>query len=68
MEIWKHGDYKNFREFYTRRMAVNRGATYFIDDLQFKNDALAGFEKLKAMLRENPVPPVCRTCYKAFNV
>jgi len=68
MEIWERGDYKNFREFYTRRMAVNRKTFDFIDDLQFKDDALVESEKQKAILRENPVPSVCSTCYKAYNI
>jgi MoaA/NifB/PqqE/SkfB family radical SAM enzyme len=68
MEIWKREDYKNFRGFYTRRMAINRKAFDFIDDLQSKNDVLVGFEKREIMLRENPLPSVCRTCYKAYNI
>jgi MoaA/NifB/PqqE/SkfB family radical SAM enzyme len=68
MEIWEREGYKNFREFYTRRMALNRKAFDFIDDLQSKNDALVGFEKREIMLRENPLPSVCSTCYKTYNI
>jgi MoaA/NifB/PqqE/SkfB family radical SAM enzyme len=67
-EIWECGDYRNFREFYARRMAVNRGDFDVIDDLQSKNDALTGLEKREVILRDNPVPLVCRTCYKAYNI
>jgi len=49
-------------------MAVNRKTFDFIDDLQFKDDALVESEKQKAILRENPVPSVCSTCYKAYNI
>jgi MoaA/NifB/PqqE/SkfB family radical SAM enzyme len=68
MEIWECEGYKNFREFYTRRMAGNRKAFGFIDDLQSKNDALVEFEKREIVLRENPLPSVCSTCYKAYNI
>jgi MoaA/NifB/PqqE/SkfB family radical SAM enzyme len=68
MEIWKSEEYRNFRGFYARRMAANREAFDYIDSFQAKNDTTAVFEKLEIMLRENPLPSVCNTCYKAYNI
>jgi MoaA/NifB/PqqE/SkfB family radical SAM enzyme len=68
MEIWESEDYRKFRSLYARRLAINVKAFDYIDGLQSKNAALAGFEKLEAMLRENPLPSVCRSCYKAYNL
>jgi MoaA/NifB/PqqE/SkfB family radical SAM enzyme len=68
MEIWKSEEYRNFRGFYARRMAVNREAFDFIDAFQSKNDTTAVFEKLEIMFRENPLPSLCQTCYKAYSI
>ena len=69
MVIWERGDYKNFREFFTRRMAVNRMAFDFVDDLQSKNDALAGLEKREVILERIrchrcAVPAISRIAYE----
>jgi MoaA/NifB/PqqE/SkfB family radical SAM enzyme len=68
MEIWKSEDYSNFRGFYAKRMAVYREAFNFIGAFQSKNDTAAVFEKLEVMLRTNPLPSSCQTCYKAYNI
>jgi MoaA/NifB/PqqE/SkfB family radical SAM enzyme len=68
MEIWNREDYRSFRGFYTKRMSVYRKAFYLIDAFQSQNDAPAVFEKMEIMLRENPLPSVCHTCYKAYSI
>ena len=68
MEIWKSEEYREFRKFYTGRMEVNREAFDFIDAFQSKNDTMAVFEKQAILLRDNPLPAVCHTCYKAHNI
>jgi len=65
MEIWKSEEYRNFRGFYARRMAIKREDFDFIDAFQSKNDTTAMFEKQAIILRENPLPVICQTCYKA---
>jgi MoaA/NifB/PqqE/SkfB family radical SAM enzyme len=68
MEIWNSEAYRDFRGFYARRMAVNREAFDFIDAFPSKDDMTALFEKQESNLRENPLPAVCQTCYKAFGI
>jgi len=68
MEIWNREDYEHFKVLYNKRLAINRKIFDFIEDFKFKNDAMNTFEKLEIMLRENPLPSVCNTCYKAYNI
>jgi MoaA/NifB/PqqE/SkfB family radical SAM enzyme len=68
IEIWERTEYKNFRESYVKRMAFNKNAFDVIGDMQSSKDAMGELEKLEAALRENPLPTVCRTCYKAYNI
>jgi MoaA/NifB/PqqE/SkfB family radical SAM enzyme len=68
MEIWNNEAYRDFRGFYARRMAVNREAFDYIDAFPSKDDMTALFEKQESNLRENPLPAVCQTCYKAYGI
>ena len=68
VEIWERKEYKNFREPYVRRMAFNKRAFDVIADVQSSKAAMDELEKLEAVLRDNPLPAVCSTCYKAYNI
>ncbi|MDI6890283.1 MAG: radical SAM protein [Thermodesulfovibrionales bacterium] len=69
MEIWEQEDYKNFRRLYSKRLSINRKIFDFIEDFRNRNEAMDEFEKrLETMLSENPLPSVCNTCYKAYNI
>ncbi len=69
MEIWKREDYKNFRGLYNKRLAINRKIFDFIEDFRNRGEAVDEFEKrLETMLSENPLPSICNTCYKAYNI
>lgn len=69
MEIWKSDVYKNFRKAYHNRLNLTRE---IYSDIQL---GTGSYEKLKKaekaverILSENPLPEVCRTCYKAYNI
>jgi MoaA/NifB/PqqE/SkfB family radical SAM enzyme len=68
MEIWNSEAYRDFRGFFARRMAVRRETFDFIDAFPSKDAMTAMFEKQESNLRENPLPAVCRTCYKAYGI
>ncbi|MBE0425887.1 MAG: radical SAM protein [Nitrospirae bacterium] len=69
MEIWESNAYKNFRKAYHNRLNLIRKA---YSDIEF---GMGAFNKIKdieksmeSTLSENPLPEVCRTCYKAYNI
>lgn len=69
MEIWAGDTYKNFRKAYHNRLNLTRE---IYSDLQL---GTGSYEKLKKagkaverILAEDPLPEVCRTCYKAYNI
>jgi MoaA/NifB/PqqE/SkfB family radical SAM enzyme len=69
MEIWEQEDYKNFRKLYSKRLSINRKIFEFIEDFRNRGEAVDEFEKrLETMLSENPLPLICNTCYKAYNI
>jgi len=68
MEIWNSEAYRDFRGFFARRMAVRRETFDFIDAFPSKDAMTAMFEKQESNLRENPLPAVCQTCYKAYGI
>jgi MoaA/NifB/PqqE/SkfB family radical SAM enzyme len=66
MEIWDGTHYREFRSVYGNRV-----------NLLKKRDAILGFEstdiekaerEIKEGLAYNPVPDVCKTCYKAYGI
>jgi MoaA/NifB/PqqE/SkfB family radical SAM enzyme len=68
VKIWEQKEYDNFRGSYIRRIAFNKSAFDVIGNMQSSEHAMVGLEKLEAALRENPLPTICRTCYKAYNI
>ncbi|MEW6570693.1 MAG: radical SAM/SPASM domain-containing protein [Nitrospirota bacterium] len=69
MEIWGSGSYRIFRRAYHNRLHLIR-KTY--RDIGFEWGALNKIEDVEksvaSALPENPLPEVCRTCYKAYNI
>lgn len=69
MEIWESGAYKNFRKAYHGRLNLIR-KTY--GDIEFGIGALNKIKDIEksvtSALSGNPLPEVCRTCYKAYNI
>ena len=68
LHIWEGKEYKKFRDSYVRRMALNKSVFDILGDVQSARNAMAELEKLEGVLREIPLPTVCRTCYKAYNI
>jgi len=59
LEIWKGEYYRSFREKLKRRSA------FLQDVFQF---SISDFRRLEDWLKTNPLPEVCRTCYKAYGI
>ncbi|NWF75647.1 MAG: radical SAM protein [Nitrospirae bacterium] len=69
MEIWESDAYRDFRKTYYKRLdLINR--TYI--DIEFGTGALNKIEDIEKLienrLSEQPLPEVCRTCYKAYDI
>ena len=58
-EIWNKKEYQIFRQKFEKRLALKSGATDFSYDL---------LEKINEGIKANPLPEVCKTCYKAFGI
>jgi MoaA/NifB/PqqE/SkfB family radical SAM enzyme len=69
MEIWDNDDYKNFRGIYINRLYLLR-KIYTDFEYGIKTvGKIKGVERLlKNVMANHPVPHVCRTCYKAYNL
>jgi len=69
MKIWDSNDYKNFRGIYINRLYLLR-KIYSDFEYGIKTvGKIKGVERLlKNVMANHPVPHVCRTCYKAYNI
>ena len=68
-EIWSSADYYHFRRAYSRRLKVLRKCDSYLSVESMNSGQLQAFEKeLEKGLSENPVPPPCKTCYKAYGI
>jgi MoaA/NifB/PqqE/SkfB family radical SAM enzyme len=66
MEIWNSIDYKNFRKAYSNRIKL-LGKGYI--DFNFGSGDIEKFEReIKTGLSDNPLPAVCKICYKAYGI
>jgi MoaA/NifB/PqqE/SkfB family radical SAM enzyme len=67
--IWESHDYKTFRKFYYHRLnavhAIYRDIKFEIASTDKINEMEKALEKV---LSENPIPLVCKSCYKAYNI
>jgi MoaA/NifB/PqqE/SkfB family radical SAM enzyme len=63
-DIWESAGYKSFRAAYRKRMDVLEKSNMA---LVFDMEELARTEReIKRGLSANPIPDVCKTCYKAY--
>ncbi len=69
MEIWESDAYRNFRKAYSNRLDLINKA---YSDIEFITGALKKMEdiekSIEGKLSEYPLPEVCRTCYKLYNI
>lgn len=68
IEIWERRAYEEFRASYVKRITLNAQAFNVIGEAQSSNAAMNELDHLEAKLREYPLPSVCRTCYKSYNI
>jgi MoaA/NifB/PqqE/SkfB family radical SAM enzyme len=69
MEIWAGDAYRNFRKVYHNRLIITRKAYSDIGFEMGAIDKIRDAEKTaEKALSKNPMPEVCRTCYKAYNI
>lgn len=69
MEIWESDAYRDFRKIYNNRLnLINRAYS----DIKFSTGGFKEIENIeksmKSKLSEYPLPQVCRTCYKAYDI
>lgn len=69
--IWRKPEYAEFRSYFLKRLDVFKlaGYSYYrhygyldMDELKLKE------KKLERLLEALPLPPVCKTCYRAYGV
>jgi len=69
MEIWEKNDYQDFRGLYSRRLDVLGDVYGNIGiDMTSTNRLREAEIMAKEALKKNPVPGVCKTCYKAYGI
>jgi MoaA/NifB/PqqE/SkfB family radical SAM enzyme len=62
LDIWNSESYRLFRRGYEKRNRLTEILSSFADH---PSHALEGWDQL---MRDNPLPQVCRTCYKAYGL
>jgi len=66
MEIWTGTPYENFRKVYQDRLNILKK---IYSDIGGTFHNLSGVEKsIESELLENPLPEICRSCYKAYHI
>jgi len=69
MEIWTSTAYENVRKAYQDRLNILKKV---YSDIGFEMGAfhnLSDIEKsMESELLENPMPEICRSCYKAYHI
>lgn len=69
MVIWESNKYKNFRQAYNDRLNVVKKIYGNLGFEMGTVDKIKDAEKAaEKALSKNPMPEICRTCYKAYNI
>jgi len=69
MGIWEKSDYREFRRAYSTRLRLVSNVYRDIEVEMTTVDRLKEIERtIGKTLMKNPVPEVCRTCYKAYDM
>jgi MoaA/NifB/PqqE/SkfB family radical SAM enzyme len=65
--IWGNAGYKRFRTAYLKRMKVfEKSNTAFVFDSMDMEKLARAEKEMERELAANPIPDVCKTCYKAY--
>ena len=71
VRIWENEEYSAFRRFFERRLSVTAQAYDQVGhdlDLGTRKQLERARREFQEGIRENPLPEVCRTCYKAYGL
>lgn len=69
MGIWEKKNYRDFRRTYrTRLNAVGNMHRYIVVDMASMETLKETEKAMEEALMKNPVPEVCKTCYKAYGI
>ncbi|MCL4536931.1 MAG: SPASM domain-containing protein [Nitrospirae bacterium] len=66
MEVWDSNEYKGFRMAYENRIKLRSKG--YIESIFETLEIEKPGKDIKELLSENPMPSVCKTCYKAYNI